>query len=126
MVAFRLGIGLDGLQSEGVIALGEFESDAGDGGGGAMLDGQDDAVVTVAAEVEVGIAPGVEFGRPAQGLTGADGTGALSGVVDDGDGDGVTPLQFAQEGEQRGDIAADIFIDAMQADERIEDQQPSA
>jgi len=89
--AFGLGIGLDGLQGEGVIALGEFESDAGDGGGGAMLDGQDDAVVTVAAEVEVGIAPGVEFGRSAQGLTGTDGTGALSGVVDDGQPRGSAP-----------------------------------
>jgi hypothetical protein len=45
-------------------------------------------------------------------------------MVDDGDGDGVTPLQFSQEGEQRRDIAADILIDAMQADERIEDEQP--
>jgi hypothetical protein len=53
----------------------------------------------------------VEFGRPAQRLTGADGTGALSGVVDDGHGDGVTPLQVAQEGEQWGDIAADILVE---------------
>ena len=118
-----MGIGLDGLQGEGVIALGEFKRDAWHGGSGPMLDGQNDAVVTIAAEVEVGIAPGVEFRRPAQGLTGADGTGALSGVVDDGHGDGVTPLQLAQEGEQRGDLAADILIDAMQPHERIEDQQ---
>ena len=54
-----MGIGLDGLQGEDVIALGEFESDGGDGGGGAMFDGQDDALVTVAAKVEVGIAPGM-------------------------------------------------------------------
>ena len=40
------------------------------------------------------------------------------------DGDGVAALQFAQEGEQRGDVAADILIDAMQAHERIEDEQP--
>jgi hypothetical protein len=32
----------------------------------------------------------------------------------------VTPLQLAQEGEQRGDLAADILIDAMQPHERIE------
>ena len=36
----------------------------------------------------------------------------------------MTSLQFAQEGEQRGDFAADILINAMQAHERIEDQQP--
>ena len=40
------------------------------------------------------------------------------------DGDGVATLQFAQEGEQRRDIAADILVDAMQAHERIEDEQP--
>ena len=66
-----------------------------------MLDGQDDAIVAVAAEIEVGITPGVEFRRSAQGLTGADGAGSLSGMVDERDGDGVTPLQFTQEGEQR-------------------------
>jgi hypothetical protein len=48
---------------------------------------------------------------------------AVFSVVDDGDGDGVAPLQFAQEGEQWGDIAADILVDAMQAHERIEDEQ---
>jgi hypothetical protein len=89
-----------------------------------MLDGQDDTIVTVAPEIEVGIAPGMEFRRSAQGLAGAHGTGALLGVVDKDDGDGVAPLQFAQEGEQRCHIAADVFIDTMQTHERIEDQQP--
>ncbi len=117
-------LSLDGLQGQGVISLGEFERDAGDGRGSAMLDGERDAIVGVAAQIEVGIAPGVEFGRSAQGLTGADGAGALPGMVDDGDGDGMAPLQFTQEGEQWGDVAADILVDAMQADEWIEDQQP--
>ena len=107
-----------------MIALDEFERDAGDGGSGAMFDGQDDAILAVAAQIEVGIAPGVEFRRSAQGLTGADGAGSLSGVVNEDNSDGVTALQLAQEGEQRGDIAADIFVDAMQTDERIEHQQP--
>jgi hypothetical protein len=65
----------------------------------------------------------MELRRSAQGLTGTDGACALFSVVDDGDGDGVVPLQFAREGEQRGDIAADILVDAMQAHERIEDEQ---
>lgn len=63
---FGLWICLDRPQGEGVIALGEFEGDAGDGCGGAMLDGERDAIVAVAAEIEIGIAPGVEFGRSAQ------------------------------------------------------------
>ena len=121
---FGLWILLDRPQGEGVIVLGEFEGDAGDGCGGAMLDGERDAIVAVAAEIEIGIAPGVEFGGSAQSLSGADGSGALPGVVDDGDGCCVTSLQFAQEGEQRGDFAADILINAMQTHEGIEDQEP--
>src|SRR5271168_1730712 len=100
-----LVIGVRWPQGEGVIALGKFERDAGDGGGGAMLDGERDAIVGVAAEVEVGIAPGMEFGRAAQCLTGSDGSGALPGVMDDGDGRGMASLQFAQEGEQRCHVA---------------------
>jgi len=118
-----LGIGLAGLQGEGVVLLGELERDAGHGGGGAMLGGQDDAVVAIAAEIEVGIAPGVELRRSAQGLAGASGSGALSGVVDECHGCGVLTLEVAQKGEQGCDIAADILVDAMQAHERIEDQE---
>jgi hypothetical protein len=33
-----------------------------------------------------------------QGPTGADGTSSLSGMVDDGNGDGVAPVQFADNG----------------------------
>ena len=52
---------MDRFEREGLVALDEFESDARHGGGGAMLDGQDDTIVAVAAEIEVGIAPGVEL-----------------------------------------------------------------
>ena len=89
-----------------------------------MFDGQNDAIVTVASEIEVGITPGVELRRSAQGLTGADGACTLFGMMDERHGDGVAALQFAQEGKQRGDVATDILIDAMQAHERIEDEQP--
>src|SRR5271157_6246282 len=57
--AFGLAIRLDRLEGKGAVALGEFERHTGHGGG-AMLDGQDDAIVAVAAKVEVGITPGVE------------------------------------------------------------------
>jgi hypothetical protein len=75
-----------------VITLGQFERHTGHGGGGAMLDGQHDAIVAVAAKVEVGITPGVEFRRSAQGLASADGAGSLPGMVDDRDGDGMAAL----------------------------------
>jgi hypothetical protein len=66
-------IGLRGPQRESVVALAEFEGDAGNGGCGAMFDSERNVIVGVAAEAEVGIPPGVEFGRSALGLTGADG-----------------------------------------------------
>ena len=44
---------LNGPQSKSVIVLSEFERHTGHGGGRAMLDGQDDAIVGVAAEIEV-------------------------------------------------------------------------
>ncbi len=36
----------------------------------------------------------------------------------------MASLQFAQEGEQRCHVAADILVDAMQAHERIEYEEP--
>ena len=91
-VAFGMAIEMDRLECESVVTLGEFKCDALHGGGGAMLDGQDDAIVAVAAEIEVGIAPGVELRRSAQSLAGANGARTLFCMVDDRDGDSVAPL----------------------------------
>ena len=118
-----LVIGLYRLEGKSIVALDQFKRDAWRGGGGTMLDAQDDTIVTVPPEIEVGIAPGVELRRSAQRLPGTDGARALFGMVDEHHGDGVAPLQFAQEGKQRRDVATDILIDAMQAHERIEDEQ---
>ena len=118
-----LTICLDRLEGQSVVAFGQFKRQSGHGGGGAMLDSQDDAIVAVAAEIEVGVTPGVELRRSAQGLTGADGARPLSGMVDKRDGDGMAALYFAQEGEQRRDIAADVLVDAMQAHEGIEAEE---
>ena len=81
--ALGLAIGLDRLEGKGVVALDQFKRNARHGSSGAMFDGQDDAIVAVAAEIEVGIAPGVELRRSAQGLPGADGAGSLFGMVDE-------------------------------------------
>ena len=43
--------------------------------------------------------------------------------MDDADGGAVAALQIAQESEQWCDLAGDVFVDAMQAHERVEDQQ---
>jgi hypothetical protein len=64
------------------------------------------AGTATAAQIEIGVAPGVELGGAAQGLPGANAADALLGVVDDDDdGDAVSPLQLAQTGEQRRDLA---------------------
>jgi hypothetical protein len=47
-----------------------------------MLDRQRE-IIAVTAQVEVGIAPGVELRGAAQRLTGADAATALLGVMDD-------------------------------------------
>jgi hypothetical protein len=50
-------------------------------------------------------------------------TGALLCVVDDEDGEIMSSLQLAQVGEQGGDFAAGVLVDAMQTHERIQHQQ---
>src|SRR3972149_1955609 len=48
---------------------------------------------------------------------------AGAGVVDDGDGEVVGALQLAQVAEERGDIAGLVLVDAMEADEGVEQEQ---
>src|SRR5580704_18121176 len=110
-------------EGEGVRALSKLERDGGHGRCSAVFDGEDELVVAAAAEVEVGVTPGMELGGAAQGLAGADAAGAFLGVVDDDHGDGVTALQFAKIGEQRRHFATGVFIDAMDADEGVDEEQ---
>jgi hypothetical protein len=56
-------------------------------------------------------------------LAGAHMPGGFSGVMDDEHGEAVLPLQGAQVREQRGDFAAGVLIDAVQAYEGIQHQQ---
>lgn len=51
---------------------------------------------------------------------------ALLGVVNDEDGDVVLALHFAEEREESGDFTGTIFIDAVEADERIEEEHAGA
>src|SRR5215813_8969665 len=87
-----------------------------------MLDREGQGV-SVAPQIEVAVAPGVELRGAAQRLTGTDVAGALLGVVDDEHGKRVAALQLAQIGEQRGDLAAGVLVDAVQAHERIENEK---
>ena len=86
-----------------------------------MLDRQRE-IIAVATQIEIAVAPGVELGGTAQGLTGPDGA-ALLGMVDDEHGRAMPALQLTQGGEQRRHLAAGILVDAVQSHERVEDQQ---
>ena len=87
-----------------------------------MLGGQGQ-LGAFAAQVEIGVAPAMEFAGAAQGLAGTAGVGVLAGVMNQEDGQLELALEFAQVGEQRGDLGGVVLIDPVQADQGIEDQQ---
>src|SRR5271155_4195052 len=113
---------VDDLQGEGGATLCQLDGDGGHGWRGTMLDRQRE-IIAVAAQIEVGIAPGMELRGAAQRLTGADAATALLGVMDDEHGNVMPALQLAQVGEQRGDLAAGVLVDAVDTYERIEGEQ---
>src|SRR5579864_4758713 len=69
---WRYGGGMfDDFEREGVTALGEFDPHRLCRRCGAMLNGEGE-IIAVAAQIEIGVPPGVELGGAAQRLTGAD------------------------------------------------------
>jgi hypothetical protein len=62
--------------------------------GGAMFGGEGESCA-VAAEVEVGVTPAVEFAGTAEGLTGAGGVGVFAGMVHQQDGQMKLALELA-------------------------------
>lgn len=127
--SFGLGLGseaFDGLECQRVGTAHEFERERWHCRRGAVLDSEGDltaARVAVATEIEIRVAPGMELGGPAESLAAADAAGALLGVVDDDDSEAVLPLQLTQPGEQWGNLARGVFVDAMQTHEGVEHEQ---
>ena len=119
----RVLVGHRAAQAQGgpLSIIGEFDLDIVEAGRGAMLDGHDDLVVAP-AQVQVAVAPGVEFRRTAKRLAGSGGS-ALAGVVDEHHGGREAALQIAQEPEDGGDVGDGILVDAMQAHQGVEDEQ---
>ena len=76
-----------------------------------------------AAQVEIGVAPTVQFAGAAQGLARAGGTGVLAGVMNEEHGHLELALQLAQEGQECGDLGGVVLVDAVKTDQRIEDKQ---
>lgn len=87
---------------------------------GAMLDGEGEAP-GMSDEIGIAVGPGKEVGRATQGLSEL-GTGLLAHVVDQGDGGAVLALELSQETEESGDLCGAVLVEAVQADQRIEQQ----
>ena len=123
-VVLQLETNQRGLASAGMIGGQQMERQRRWRGCGTMLDGEPQAVGP-AGEIEVGIAPGPEVAAAAQRLAGKGGA-AFAGMMDEEDGGVEGDSQFAQCGENGGDLTCVILIGALEAYERIEDQQLGA
>jgi len=117
---FLWGWGVKQAKSELILSSLKNQRQVGASGGGAMLDGERE-LIRFSPEVEVRIAPGMKLGASAQGLTGAEMVCGLSGVMDDDHGEAEQTLEFAEVGEDGGDIGRSVFVDAMQANEWVEE-----
>ena len=65
----------------------------------------------------------MQFAASAQGLSGPP-AAALAGVVDEEHGGFRAALDGAQEAEDGGDLPGGVLVDAVEADQRIEDEEP--
>ena len=111
-------------QSQGWSAGGrgvQFKLQVGWARCGAMFDAQAE-VLLFFAQIQVGIAPGMQVGAASQCLSGALG-GGFAGVMDDSHCGMEAPLQVSQRIEDGGDFSGDVFIDAVQSGQRVQDQQ---
>ena len=86
-----------------------------------MLDGHEGLAVA-SAKVEIAVAPCVQFAASPQGLAGPCGA-ALAGVVDDEHGGLEASLDVAQDAEDGCDVGGGVLVDAVQADQWIEDEE---
>jgi hypothetical protein len=77
----------------------------------------------VTAQIQVGVPPGVEFGRPSERLATTLVGGAFAGMVHQRYGSAVAALQAAQISEQWGDLGREVLIDTVQTNQRVEHKQ---
>ena len=74
------------------------------------------------AQVQIGVAPGVQLAASTQGLA-RPGGAALSCVVDQQHGGLEAALDIAQKAEDGGDLGDGVLVDAVQADQGVEDHE---
>jgi len=90
---------------------------------GAMLDGEGE-VSLLSPQIEVGVSPGMQVSGAAEALSGlCAGAAVFARVVDDEHGDIEIALQGAEIAEDGGDLPGVILVDAVEADEGVEDEQ---
>src|SRR5437867_5100405 len=80
--------------------------------------------LALASEIEVRVPPGVELRGSAKGLSGPGVGCSLAGMVNEQHGHLEAALEMAQVAEHGGDLGGDVLVDAVQADEGIEHEQP--
>ena len=119
---FRGGGQLEQAECELILGSLKNQRQVGASGGGAMLDGER-KLVGFALEVEIGVAPGVKLGASTQGLSCAEMLCSLSGVMNDDHSEAEEALKFAKVGEDGGDIGRSIFVDAVQPNEGVEEEE---
>ena len=106
------------------LARHQFQIDRRRSRRGAVLAGQQQAV-PAAAEVEVGVAEGVQVAGAAQPLAGGHSArGVFAGVMHQHHREVQLPLQRAEVGQQPGHFAGVVLVDAVKPHQRIQQQQP--
>jgi hypothetical protein len=93
-----------------------------DSGRGTMLDCKVE-VLSLSAQIEVGVAPGMQFRGSAQCLATALVACTLASVVHEGNRGTMVALLGPQEAEQGSNLAGDVLVDGVQAHKGVEDEE---
>jgi hypothetical protein len=87
-----------------------------------VLDGKAQASIIASDQIASGVGPGVKVGAAAQGLTEVT-AGAFCHVVDKHKGEVMTTVDASQETKQTRYIGGAVLIQAVEAYQRIQEQQ---
>ena len=122
----RRGGGTVDDQREGLVgAACEAQQERVGSGSGAVLDGELQTVVGTPHEVAGGVGPGMQIGGAAQGLA-EIAAGALGHVVDEDQSELIAAVDGAQKAEQGRDIRGAVFIEGMESDQGVQQQECGA
>ena len=109
-------------QSQGRAGLGQLQRDMPAGRGRTVLSAQQQ-LVGPTPEVKIGVAPAVEFTGTSEGLARSACVGAFAGVMNQQDGQLKLALKLPQVRQERGHLRGVVFIQPVEPDQRVQDQQ---